>query len=80
MTKWGIVCLSAALTACASSESAAPAPIGMPNPASAYCLEQGGSLEIVTRSQGQVGICTLPDDTMIEEWELMRRDHPAQHG
>ncbi|MGL4666680.1 MAG: DUF333 domain-containing protein [Saezia sp.] len=24
---------------------------------------------------GQYGICTLPDDTQIEEWELYRRDH-----
>lgn len=76
MKMWGIVGLSSILAACASSESAPPA-IGMPNPASAYCLEQGGSLEIVPAPQGQAGMCTLPDGTVIEEWDLMRRDHPS---
>lgn len=76
MKKWGIVGLSSVLAACAGGESAPPA-VGMPNPASAYCVEQGGSLEIVTTPQGQTGMCTLPDGTVIEEWELMRRDHPS---
>ncbi len=76
MKMWGIVGLSSILAACASGESAPPV-VSMPNPASAYCVEQGGSLEIVTTPQGQIGMCTLPDGTVIEEWELMRRDHPS---
>lgn len=45
---------------------------GMPNPASVYCEEQGGTLEIVDEEGGQVGYCNLPDGTRIEEWEYYR--------
>ena len=40
------------------------------NPASAYCIEQGGELEIVDEADGQVGYCNLPDGSRIEEWEF----------
>ena len=42
------------------------------NPASVYCVEQGGTVEIVDESDGQVGYCNLPDGTRIEEWEYFR--------
>lgn len=63
------------VTGCANSGHD-PKPIGMPNPASAYCIQIGGTLSIEDREGGQIGICTLPDGTKIEEWELYRRDHP----
>lgn len=50
--------------------------VGMANPASVYCLKLGGRLEIVKEAAGQHGMCHLPDGTIIEEWELFRRDHP----
>jgi putative hemolysin len=50
----------------------------MANPASVYCAAQGGKLSIENQSAGQVGICTLPDGTQIEEWALYRRDHPPK--
>ena len=40
------------------------------NPASQYCVDQGGTLEIVDETSGQVGYCNLPDGTRIEEWEF----------
>lgn len=40
------------------------------NPASQYCVDQGGTLEIVDEAAGQVGYCNLPDGTRIEEWEF----------
>jgi putative hemolysin len=43
----------------------------MNNPASAYCEEQGGTVDLST------GICTLPDGTQIDEWELYNRDNPS---
>ncbi|MFC3338339.1 putative hemolysin [Paracandidimonas soli] len=49
----------------------------MPNPASAYCVEIGGTLALENREGGQVGICTFPDGERVEEWELFRRDHPT---
>lgn len=46
--------------------------IGMPNPASAYCIEQGGRLEIRDGQDGDTGYCHLPDGRVVEEWELFR--------
>ena len=43
------------------------------NPASVYCVKQGGRLEIVNTKKGQIGICVLPDGRRIEEWKLYRR-------
>jgi hypothetical protein len=45
---------------------------GIANPASTFCVEQGGTLEIVDETDGQVGYCNLPDGTRVEEWEYFR--------
>lgn len=47
------------------------------NPASVFCVEQGGEVEIVDEAGGQVGYCELPDGTRIEEWEYFRSNAPA---
>lgn len=68
----------AALAACAQpvAEPAAK-PIGMPNPASKYCIDIGGRLEMRTGADGgQTGMCHLPDGRVVEEWELFRSAHP----
>jgi len=86
--RFGFLALIAAgslgLSACGSDDNPSPssevptseAPstdvTGMPNPASVYCEEQGGTLEIVDEEGGQVGYCNLPDGTRIEEWEYYR--------
>ena len=47
--------------------------VGLPNPASVFCIESGGELEIRTEATGgQVGICVLPDGTECEEWAFYR--------
>ncbi|MFH3639497.1 DUF333 domain-containing protein, partial [Acinetobacter baumannii] len=43
-----------------------------PNPASQYCVEQGGKLEIRNEANGQVGYCHLPNGQVVEEWKLFR--------
>ena len=54
------------------------AAVQMANPASTYCVQQGGKLSILKDAAGnQSGLCTLPDGTAIDEWALFRRDHPA---
>lgn len=46
------------------------------NPASEFCEEQGGTIEIVTDDAGsQSGICRLTDGTEVDEWEYYRRYH-----
>jgi putative hemolysin len=47
-----------------------PAQIG--NPASQYCIDQGGTIDIVDEAGGQVGYCNLPNGNRVEEWELFR--------
>jgi putative hemolysin len=47
------------------------------NPASVYCVEQGGTVDIRTDADGnQYGMCILADGTEIEEWELFRSQQP----
>lgn len=46
------------------------------NPASVYCVDQGGTIEIVTEADGEVGYCNLPDGTRVEEWEYFRANNP----
>ena len=42
---------------------------GIANPASEFCIDSGGTLEIVDEEGGQVAYCLLPDGTRVEEWE-----------
>ncbi|WP_311399758.1 DUF333 domain-containing protein [Lautropia mirabilis] len=55
----------------------APA-VGMANPASEYCIQQGGQLEIRKTPEGEVGYCHLPDGQVVEEWALFRAAHNGQ--
>ena len=48
-------------------------PAGIANPASAYCVEQGGTSEIRTAEDGsQYGVCSFPDGSECEEWTFFR--------
>ena len=42
------------------------------NPASTYCVNHGGKLEIRTSSSGQTGICVFPNGSECEEWQYFR--------
>jgi len=54
-------------------------PTTIANPASVYCVQQGGKLDIKTNSTtgGQYGLCTLPDKTECEEWAYYRKECPV---
>ncbi|MCJ7625735.1 MAG: DUF333 domain-containing protein, partial [Anaerolineaceae bacterium] len=43
--------------------------VGMPNPASVYCEDQGGSLEI---RDNTMGVCMFEDGSECEEWAYYR--------
>ena len=48
----------------------------MKNPASEYCIQQGGTLDIVKDKDGnQIGMCRLPDGRVVEEWAFFRSQH-----
>ncbi len=45
----------------------------MPNPASVYCEENGGTVKIVTAEDGsQSGVCVFPDGSECDEWAFFR--------
>ncbi|HNS51744.1 MAG TPA: DUF333 domain-containing protein [Anaerolineae bacterium] len=47
----------------------------MPNPASVFCEEQGGKVEVRTAADGsQQGFCLLPDGTECDEWAYYRSE------
>lgn len=49
--------------------------VGIANPASVYCIDQGGKLEIKTDEQGgQYGICVFTDGSQCEEWAFYRKE------
>ena len=51
--------------------------VGSPNPASVFCVESGGKLELVQEQKGTVGYCHLPDGSIVEEWVYFRANHPV---
>ena len=61
-------------TACSQvKESQQNVPLlGQANPASEYCIQQGGQLNIKEEANGQVGYCHFADGRVVEEWALIR--------
>ena len=84
MVFWGVLLLlSALLLAACGAQAPEPTPepaVGLPNPASAHCEEQGGTLEIRTdASGGQYGVCIFDDGSECEEWAFFRGEcQPGQ--
>jgi len=47
--------------------------VGMANPASVYCINQSGELDIRSDEQGnQYGVCVFDDGSECEEWKYFR--------
>jgi putative hemolysin len=69
-----LACLSIILAACASAVTPTEQPMaGIANPASVYCEENGGKLEIRADADGnQYGICIFPDGSECDEWAYFR--------
>ncbi len=51
-----------------------PPGTGLPNPASVYCEEQGGIVEMVETPSGTAGYCRLSEDVSCEEWDFFRSE------
>jgi putative hemolysin len=75
-----LVIILMALTACTAPKVQAPEPtatdipqVGIPNPASVFCTEQGNKHEIRMAADGsQNGICVFPDGSECDEWAYFR--------
>lgn len=51
---------------------------GLANPASANCVEKGGTLKIQKNSKGgEYGVCFFEDNRQCEEWALFRNQCPV---
>ncbi len=57
---------------CAPGEAKAPSSIGMPNPASVFCTDNGGTLEMRQDANGEYGMCVFGDGSECEEWAYFR--------
>jgi len=69
------------LTDCIASEepitTTTPDVATVANPASLYCQEKGGQLEIALRpDNSQYGLCYFDDNRACEEWAMFRGDCP----
>ena len=71
------VATSVLLSACATKTEAPKASesmVGLANPASVFCLNQGGKSERRTDSNGgEYALCHLPNGQVVEEWEYFRK-------
>jgi putative hemolysin len=72
----GLVAVLVLVLLFSPTSSSEPQPGGgasLPNPASLYCEEHGGSLEIrSTADDGQYGVCIFGDGSECEEWAFYR--------
>lgn len=60
------------ISGCASTSKLPTTGLGMANPASVFCAEQGGKSVIQADAQGnQIGYCQLPQG-LVEEWSYFR--------
>ncbi len=78
----GLILALVSLQACGSSNAVSTstgsriAPVSKSNPASVYCADLGGKLEMRQEQAGEAGYCHLPDGSSIEEWKLYRDNNP----
>ena len=68
---------TAALAACSADKAGQESPaVGIANPASEFCVKQGGKSEIKTDKNGtEYDVCHLPDGSAVEEWAYFRSHH-----
>jgi Tol biopolymer transport system component/putative hemolysin len=72
------------IASCTSKQASPTAQPGLPNPASVYCGQNGGKLEMrQDASGGTAGICVFPDGSECDEWAYYRGEckpgeQPAQ--
>lgn len=61
------------ISGCGSDDNNDNEQPGVANPASVYCEEQGGTVDIRTDESGsQTGYCVFSDGSEVEEWAYYR--------
>jgi putative hemolysin len=68
-----VAALSLMVMACGEAAEEPGDQSGLANPASAYCEEQGGTVEMrLDDTGGTYGVCVFPDGSECEEWAYFR--------
>ncbi len=68
----GLILVALVLSACAPITPAAPA-ANMPNPASVFCADNDGTVDIRKDAQGgEYGVCVFADGSECDEWAFFR--------
>ena len=64
-----VFCVSLFFSACSPQIDTPTSQADMPNPASVFCEENGGTLELRSDASGAVqGVCVFPDGSECDEW------------
>lgn len=62
-------------TSCSTTQVSPTPQTNMPNPASVYCEQNGGKLDLRQDASGGVaGTCVFPDGSECDEWAYFRRE------
>ncbi|HHW7506881.1 TPA: putative hemolysin [Mannheimia haemolytica] len=73
LTLLGVMAMTTILGACTTT-SPKNESVGMANPASEFCVKQGGKSQIRTNQDGsEYGVCVLPNGQEVEEWAYFRQ-------
>ena len=72
IVSFGVILVIIIMMMGCSSAQPTDEPVGVANPASVYCADNGGTLEIRDGENGQVGICVFSDGSECEEWSYFR--------
>lgn len=65
----------AILASCSPNQSSSATEQAIPNPASVFCEQNGGKLELRQDASGGVaGVCIFPDGSECDEWEYFRSE------
>ena len=63
--------------ACGGDEPTDTDESGLANPASVYCEEQGGTVDLREGAEGTYGVCVFPDGSECDEWAFFRGECAA---
>lgn len=71
----GFVMATTLLTACNTTNATQAPTVGIANPASEFCVKQGGTSEIRKSADGsEYGVCRFANGTVVEEWDYFRKN------
>ena len=70
-----LIAVSLITVGCSQDKKEASVMVGKANPASVYCVVQGGKVIMKQEEQGTVGYCHFNDGKVVEEWTLYRESN-----